>query len=51
MIHYLAMNVAQNLNLFPAKGRVLGDYIPHMILSHRNWDYNKHHWVELGAYI
>ena len=32
----LAMNVAQILNLFPAKVVVLDQYIPHMIISHMN---------------
>ena len=51
MIRHLAMNVTQNLNLFPAKGRLSAYYIPHMILSHRNWDYNKHCQVEFSAYV
>ena len=49
MIHYLAMNVTQNFNMFPAKIGVLDR--PHMILSHRNWYYNKHPKVEFCAYV
>ena len=26
-------------------------YIPHMIISQRNWDHTKHYWVEFGAYV
>ena len=42
MIRHLAMNVTQNLNLFPTNGGVPVHYSLHMILSQRNWDYNKH---------
>ena len=51
MIRHLAMNVTQNLNLFPEKGGALAHYRPHMILSQRNCDYNKHCQVEFGSYI
>ena len=51
MIRHLAMNVTQDLGLFPAKGGVSDNYIPHMILSQKNWDYEKHCQVEFGAYV
>ena len=51
MIHYLAMNMMRNLDLFPAKGGVLDHYIPHMIMSQYNWDYKKNFQVEFGAYV
>ena len=34
-----------------SKGGVLDHYIPHMIISHSNWYYNKHHQVKFGAYV
>ena len=51
MILHLAMNMPQHLNLLPVKGGVSTHYIAHMILSQRNWDYNKHFQVEFGAYV
>ena len=51
MIRYLVMNLTHNLNLFPTKGEVSAHYIPHIIMSQRNWDYNKNHHAELCAYI
>ena len=51
IIRQLPINVAQNLNCFPSKGGVLDHYIPHMILSQRNWDHTKHYWVEFGASV
>ena len=50
-IRHLEMNVIQNLNLFPAKKGVSAQYTPYMILSQRNWYYNKHPQVEFGAYV
>ena len=41
MIRHLVMNLTQNFNMFPAKGEVSAHYIPHMIMSQRNWDYKK----------
>ena len=41
------MNMPQDLNLFPSKSGVSDHYIPHMILSQKSWDYNKHFQVEL----
>ena len=51
MICNVAMNVMQNLNLFLAKGGVPSHYIPHIILSHRNWDYSIHCQVGLCVYV
>ena len=42
MIHHLEMNLKRNFNMFPDKGGLLGLYITHTIMSHRNCDYNKH---------
>ena len=33
------------------KGVVLAHFIPHMILSQINWDYNKNWQVDLGVYL
>ena len=51
MIYHLVMNVTRSLNMFPAKVGVPDHYSPHTILSQMNWDYNKHCWVEFGAYV
>ena len=50
MIHHLTMNVTRNLDLFPSKGGVLDKYSSYMIMSQRNWNYNKKQ-VEFGAYV
>ena len=41
----------RNLNLFPAKGGVSDNYIPHMNMSQKNWYYNKNFQVGFGAYV
>ena len=51
MIFHLVMNGTQNLNLFPAKGGVPDHYITYIILSKRNWDYNKHFQIGFGNYV
>ena len=45
MIYSLAMNQANQLNLFPVKGGVSSHYIPHMLLNQTNWDYKKDYTV------
>ena len=45
------MDVTQDLNTFPVKLGVPDNYIPHTIMSHINWGYNKHCQVEFGAYV
>ena len=51
MIRHFSINVMRDLNIFPAKGGVSDHYIPHIILSHRNQDYNKHFQFEFSAYV
>mgnify|MGYP002176679840 FL=1 len=51
MIRYLAMNQANQLNLFPVKGGVSSYYSPRMILNQSNLDYTKHCTVPFGAYV
>ena len=51
MISHLAMNMRQILNMFPSKGGFLAHYNSHIIMSQRNWDYNKHYHVEFGTYV
>ena len=51
MIRRLAMNVADVLNFFPAKGGVPDHYRPHIIISQRKFYYNKHLQVVFGAYV
>ena len=51
MIRHLAMNVPQNLNIFPAKVVVPDHYIPHMILSQSNWYYKKYFQVAFSSYV
>ena len=51
MIRCLAMNQANQLNLFPVKGGVASYHSPCMILKESNLDYAKHCPVPFGAYI
>jgi hypothetical protein len=51
MICYLAMNQANQLNLFPLKGGVSPYYSPQIILDQTNLDYAKHCTVPFGAYV
>ena len=51
MIRHLAMNMTQNLNPPPSKWGVWAHYSLCMLISHRNWDYNKHLQVEFGTYV
>jgi hypothetical protein len=51
MIHYLAMNQANQLNLFPVKGGVSPYYSPRMLLNQTSLDFNKHCTVPYGAYV
>jgi hypothetical protein len=51
MIRYLAMNQANQLNLFPAKGGVSSYYSPRMLLNQSNLDYVKHCTVPFGAFV
>ena len=39
MIHRLEMNARLNLYVFSSKEGLLTHYIPHLILSQKNWDY------------
>ena len=51
MLKHLGMVSTQQLNLFPAKGG-LSEYLsPHMIMSKKNIDYNKHCQHTLGTYV
>ena len=45
------MVVVGQLNMFPAKGGVSEYYSPHMILSRKNVDYNKHCAYTFGSYV
>jgi hypothetical protein len=49
MIRYLAMNQADQMNLFPVKGGVSSYYSPRMILSQTNLDYTKDCTVPFGS--
>ena len=51
MICSLAMNQANQLNLFPVKGGVSSHYIPHMLLNQTNWDYKKDYTVPFWSYV
>jgi hypothetical protein len=51
MLKYLAVVCTDQLNMFPAKGGI-SDYLsPHVILTGKNIDYNKHCQVPFGAYV
>jgi hypothetical protein len=51
MIRYLAMNQANQLNLFPVKGGVSSYYSPQMILNQTHRNYIKECTVPFGAYV
>ena len=51
MIRYLAMICARQLNLFSAKHGVSSYYSPHMIVTGRNFDYEKQCVCEFGTYV
>jgi len=51
MLKHLAMVCTQQLNMFPAKGGVSPYLSPHMILTGRSFDYNKHCKIPFGAYV
>jgi hypothetical protein len=51
MIRTMAMNQANQLNLFPAKGGVSPYYSPRMLLDQTSLDYNKHCTVPFRAYV
>jgi hypothetical protein len=51
MIRYLAMNQANQLDLFPVKGGVSSYYSSHMILNQTNLDYTKDCTVPFGACV
>ena len=43
--------MTQNLNMCTSKRVVSAYYITHMILSQKNWNYNKNLQIELGDYV
>jgi hypothetical protein len=51
MIRTMAMNQANQLNLFPAKGGVSPYYSPRMLLDQTSLDYTKHCIVPFKAYV
>ena len=51
MIKYLAMVATDQLNMFPAKGGVSPYLSPHVILTGRAFDYEKHCKIPFGAYV
>ena len=51
MMKYLVMVCTEQLNLFPAKGGISAYYSPHVLMSKKDWDYNKHCQAPFGAYV
>jgi hypothetical protein len=51
MLKYLAVVCTNQLNMIPAKGGILDYLSPHVILTGKNIDYNKHCQVPFGAYV
>ena len=51
MLRYLALISTEQLNMFPAKGGISPYYSPHVILTGKVIDYNKHCQVPFGAYV
>jgi len=47
----MVKQAANKLNLFPAKHGLLQYYSPHMILTHKALDYQKHCQYALGLYV
>ena len=51
MLQYLAMEAADKLNYFPAKGGVSSHYSPHMIIKKQNINFKKECFLPLGTYV
>ena len=51
MVETLAMVVAFQLNIFPAKNGISKYYSPYMLVHKRNLDFKKHFQYEFGAYV
>ena len=51
MTRHLVMSAARSLNWLPAKGGISQFYSPHMILNHKNLDWNRDFKYEFGAYV
>jgi len=51
MIRYLAMVSTDQLNFFPAKGGISPYFSPHVILTGRALEFNKHCQYPFGAYV
>jgi hypothetical protein len=51
MLKYLSMVSTHQLNLFPAKGGVSAYLSPHVIITGRNLDFDKHCQVPFGSYV
>jgi hypothetical protein len=51
MLKYLSMVSTHQLNLSPAKGGVPAYLSPHVLLTGRNLDFEKHCQVSFGAYV
>jgi hypothetical protein len=51
VIRHMALNQANQLNLFPVKGGVSSYYSPQMLLNQTSLDFMKHCTVPFGAYV
>ena len=51
MLKYLAMEAAERLNYFPAKGGISPYYSPYTLLNKQDIDYAKHCKHNFGAYV
>jgi hypothetical protein len=51
MLKYLSMVSTNQLNLFPAKGGVSAYLSPHVIITGRNLDFDKHCQVPFGSHV
>ena len=51
MIRFLVMDCTKKLNIFPVKGGVSDYFSPHMLLKHKNLDYDKHCLIPFGAFV
>ena len=51
MTKHSAMVVTNQLNYFPAKGGISKFLSPHVIMTQKPLDYNKHFQISFGAYV
>ena len=51
MVHHLVMDCTKKLNFIPSKGGISKYYSPHVIVTHRSVDHQKHLMHPFGTYV